>query len=143
MYLLDTNHLTILQRGGTASKVLEERLEAVNPNEIATTIVNYEEQTRGWLAEANHTTQQQNNTKILRVYQQLEQHLQFFMGMPVIGFDTVAIEEFKRLSKIHRKISSMDLKIAAIALTQNATLLTQNLSDFNKIANLKLEDWSY
>ena len=36
----------------------------------------------------------------------------------------------------------MDLKIASIALANNATLLTRNLSDFSKIPNLRIEDWS-
>jgi tRNA(fMet)-specific endonuclease VapC len=47
MYSLDTNHLTILQRGGEASKCLEKRLATVDPNQIATTIASYHEQTQG------------------------------------------------------------------------------------------------
>ena len=36
----------------------------------------------------------------------------------------------------------MDLKIAAIAIYKGATLLTRNLSDFENIANLQVEDWT-
>jgi tRNA(fMet)-specific endonuclease VapC len=36
----------------------------------------------------------------------------------------------------------MDLTIAAIAIFKNATLLTRNLSDFENIANLQIEDWT-
>jgi predicted nucleic acid-binding protein len=36
----------------------------------------------------------------------------------------------------------MDLKIEVIAIAKGATLLTRNLSDFENIANLQLEDWT-
>lgn len=36
----------------------------------------------------------------------------------------------------------MDLKIAAIAIAKKAILLTRNLSDFQNISNLKVEDWT-
>lgn len=49
MYLLDTDHLTILERGGGASQKLRSRLSTVNPREVGTTIISYEEQMRGWL----------------------------------------------------------------------------------------------
>jgi tRNA(fMet)-specific endonuclease VapC len=40
MYLLDTDHLTILERGGQDAQPLLARLSNINPNEVvATTIV--------------------------------------------------------------------------------------------------------
>mgnify|MGYP003466234634 CR=1 FL=1 len=50
MYLFDTDHLTIMDRGGSSAQILLAKLSQVNPLEIATTIVSYEEQTRGWLS---------------------------------------------------------------------------------------------
>ncbi len=50
MYLLDTDHLSVLERGGTASQRLRRRLQVVPPDEVAATVVSYEEQTRGWLS---------------------------------------------------------------------------------------------
>jgi tRNA(fMet)-specific endonuclease VapC len=68
MYLLDTNHLSILQYGGVAAQRLEARLEAVDPSQIATTIVSYHEQTQGWLGEANRLAAEQQ----VKIYQRLE-----------------------------------------------------------------------
>ncbi len=50
MYLLDTDHLSVLERGGAASERLRQRLQVVAPDEVAATVVSYEEQTRGWLS---------------------------------------------------------------------------------------------
>ena len=35
----------------------------------------------------------------------------------------------------------MDLRIAAIARANNATLLSRNLKDFERVPELKVEDW--
>lgn len=50
MYLLDTDHLSTLQRGGEAAQRLLTRLTNAKTSEIAATIVSHEEQTRGWLS---------------------------------------------------------------------------------------------
>ncbi len=47
MYILDTDHLTVLQRGEQGSQVLLSRLSLVLPQEVVTKIITYEEQTRG------------------------------------------------------------------------------------------------
>ena len=36
----------------------------------------------------------------------------------------------------------VDLKIAAIALANDATLLSRSLSDFAKVAGLRVEGWA-
>jgi len=36
----------------------------------------------------------------------------------------------------------MDLKIASIAISQNALLISRNLSDYEHIPNLRVEDWT-
>ena len=50
MYILDTVHLTILQRGGQLAQQLKYKLADLDPNQVFTTIITYEEQTRGWLS---------------------------------------------------------------------------------------------
>jgi tRNA(fMet)-specific endonuclease VapC len=71
MCLLDTNHLSILQYGGVAAQRLEARLEAVDPSQIATTIVSYHEQTQGWLGEANRLAAVKPEQQV-KIYQCLE-----------------------------------------------------------------------
>jgi len=140
MYLLDTDHLSILERGGQNAQPLLARLSSINPNEVvATTIVTYEEQTRGWLGymAASRSLEAQ-----VEAYRQLQQHLENFCNIPVIGFETAAASTFQNIKKTYPRLGSMDLKIAAIAIANNATLLSRNLSDFSQIKNLRTEDWT-
>lgn len=50
MYLLDTDHLSIADRDAMEGFELGRRLAAVPPEQVAVTIITYEEQMRGWLA---------------------------------------------------------------------------------------------
>lgn len=50
MVVLDSDHMSLLQRGGAEGQRISQRLRALPPNEVATTIINYEEQMHGWFA---------------------------------------------------------------------------------------------
>ena len=115
------------------------RLDQVPADEIATTVSNYEEQMRGWLARA---AQANTAGKMVTAYARLLKHVETFKYVPMLPFDEAAAEEFERLRRARVRIGSMDLKIAAIALTTGATLLKRNLSAFAKVPDLLTEDWS-
>ncbi len=139
IYLLDTNHMSILERRSPALHRLESRISAVPQDDIATTIINYEEQTRGWLAiSAQARTQEMQ----IAAYVRLKRHLDIYCRIAVIPYDEKAAHAFERLKQAKIRIGTMDLKIAAIALANDATLLTRNLADFDKVPDLKAEDWS-
>lgn len=138
MYILDTDHLSILERGGDPAQRLRQRLSNVDPTQVAVTVISYEEQTRGWLS---YIQKAKNIKQQAQAYRQLKQQLQNYCKMPMLEFDRVAIQEFQRLRKEYRRLGTMDLKIAAIALVNKATLLTRNDRDFGQIAGLSIEDW--
>lgn len=110
----------------------------VAESEIATTIVSYEEQMRGWLAKAARVTEIEAQ---VRVYRKLEQALTLFSSMKMLSFDIEAATEFQRLRKAYPRLGTMDLKIESIAITQNSVVLTRNISDFGQIKELRSEDW--
>jgi tRNA(fMet)-specific endonuclease VapC len=139
MYIMDTDHLSIADQDSIEGFNLGRRLSAVPPEEIAVTVVTYEEQMRGWLA---YVAQAKKREQQLEAYRRLRHHIQRFGKIPLLEFDDRAFDEFERLQKARIRIGTMDLKIAAIALANDATLLTRNLSDFGKIPGLKVEDWS-
>ena len=139
MYLLDTDHMSFLERGGAESTALQHRFRQIPPDDIATTIISYEEQTRGWLA---RIAQFSDAARQIDLYTQLKRQLQNYCRVAVIDFDEHAADEFERLQRAKIRVGTMDLKIASIALANDATVLTRNLSDFGKIPGLKVEDWS-
>src|SRR5947207_1510697 len=133
MYLLDTDHLSILEYDSAESLTLQIRLERVPDSEIATTVINYEEQMRGWLARASSA----NTTEKMRLaYSRLMTHIATFSGIPILPFDDPAIAIYERLRRSRIRIGTMDMKIAAIALANNAVLLTRNRADFEKVPDL-------
>ncbi len=139
MYLLDSDHMSLLQRGGAEGQRIKRRLGQVLPDEVATTIVNYEEQTRGWLARLAGAT---TIARQVSDYGELKILLQKYCSVPIVDFDAEAAAWFERLKRAPVRIGTMDLKIASIALANEATLLSRNLIDFGKVPGLKVEDWS-
>jgi tRNA(fMet)-specific endonuclease VapC len=139
MYLLDSDHMTLLERGGVTGQPLRTRLSRLAPDDVATSVISYDEQTRGWMAvtAAARTTVAQ-----ITAYQRLKAHLRIYCKFAVLDYDAKAAEIFERLKQAKIRVGTMDLKIAAIALANDATLLTRNLSDFGKIPDLKADDWS-
>ena len=131
--------MSLLQRGGAESQRIVARLRALPPDDVAVTVISFEEQTRGWLA---HIAQQTATVNQVRAYDELKRLLQSYCFIAVVDFDSAAAETFDRLRALHRRHGTMDLKIAAVALAQNATLVTRNARDFGSIADLQIEDWS-
>ncbi len=140
MFLLDTDHMSALEWGsGAAGQRLLARLNPLPANAAATTIITFEEQTRGWLA---LLAQARSLTDQVDAYRRLKRLLDNYLKIEVLEFDAVAAAEFERLQRLRIRIGTMDLKIAAIALARDATVLTGNSKDFSRVPGLRFEDWT-
>ena len=139
MIVLDTDVLSLLQRRqGDQYTRLEARIATCN-DEVYVTIVSFEEQMRGWLASAAKArTPEQYATATRRLN---EMRLDF-EDRAVLLFDDRAVAEFKRLKAAKVNIGTMDLRIASIVLANSATLISRNLSDYQKVSGLQVEDWT-
>jgi len=139
-FVLDTDHMSALEWGsGAVGQRLLARLNALPEGDAATTIITFEEQTRGWLsvlARARSLNEQ------VEAYRRLNGLLRNYLKIEVLDFDARAAGEFKRLQDLRLRVGTMDLKIAAIALAQSATVLTRNLKDFGLVPGLRIEDWT-
>ena len=138
MFVLDSDHMSLLDWGGRDAAVLRERLADVSEDQVATTIICYEEQMRGWMA---YIASAKSIARQLEAYRRLRNHLDNYRTIPILDFDEGAAQEFQRLRR-RLRIGTMDLKIAAIVLSRDDTLLSRNLVDFAKVPGLKVEDWS-
>jgi tRNA(fMet)-specific endonuclease VapC len=135
--VLDTDHLTEIDRGSPAGVLLMERLEA-SSQDVVTTIVSAEEQLRGWLAQINRI---RDPRRQIDAYARLQGRIAFFAEWTLLPFDAAAAEQFVTLRQQGIRIATMDLKIGAIVTVQNATLLSRNLGDFAKLSALRIENW--
>lgn len=139
MYILDTDHLSVLDRGGSNAQRLLQKLTSVNASQVAASIISYEEQMRGWLS---YLAKAQTIAQQIETYKQLKRQLANYCTIPILEFDEQAAQEFQRLRKEHPRLGTMDLKIASIVLVNHAVLLTRNSVDFGQISNLSIEDWT-
>ena len=115
------------------------RLDIEPLSEAATTIITFEEQTRGWLSILG---QSRSLDEQVEAYRRLKRLLDNYLKIKVLDFDAKAATEFRRLHWLRLRIGAMDLKIAAIALAHDAILLTRNLKDFSRVPGLRIEDWT-
>ena len=138
MVVLDTDHLSLLERADSpAGQRLRAQLSALGPALRTTTIITYEEQTRGWIA---YMARAKTVVQEIEAYARLKRHLRNFRNILVLDFDERAAVEYQQLRRSRICIGTMDLKIATIVLAHDATLLTMNLSDFQKVPGLKVAD---
>lgn len=112
---------------------------AVDPTEIAVTIISFEEQVRGRLARVRAA---RNLIEEVERYTKLQETLTYFMQITVLPFDAVAAVRFQSLQQQRLRAGTQDLRIAAIALANNCTVVTRNRRDFEPIPRLRIEDWS-
>jgi tRNA(fMet)-specific endonuclease VapC len=94
---------------------------------------------RGWLA---FIAKAKDEEKRVFAYGRLQEMLDDFRDIRIIGYDPEASFHFKRLAKAKVRIGTMDLKIGAIALANSATLITRNTRDYERITGLIFEDWT-
>lgn len=139
MILLDTNHLTALKyRQHPRSIKLARRLMEIGDEVIATTVIAYEEQHRGWLA---LLARYSDPTKQVGAYEELAALARFFSQWRLVDFDAGAALRLQPLRQAGIRIGVMDLKMAAIAMQHDALLLTANHRDFVKVPGLRFENW--
>lgn len=139
-YLLDTDHISFLQRrSGSEFSRLTARIAQYPIADFALSVVSFHEQILG---AHNFINRARTNTDMIRGYALLLETLQGFATAPVLPFDAGAIAVFDELRGQWVRVSTMDLRIAAIAMSRNLVLLTRNVSDFSKVPGLVTEDWT-
>ena len=69
----------------------------------------------------------------------------FLLPFEIIDFDEKSASEYAKIKANLRKkgqiIGELDMQIAGVALSNNLILITNNEKEFNRIENLKIENW--
>ncbi|BAU12684.1 hypothetical protein LEP3755_32150 [Leptolyngbya sp. NIES-3755] len=140
-YLLDTDHLSVLQRQtGNAYINLSSRMSQHPLEDFVVSIITFHEQLLG-----SHTyiNQARNTNDLIEGYDRMKKLLETFIIFPsVLPFDRDAVMVFDKLRNQRIRGSTMDLRIASIALSRSLILLTRNQRDFEEIPNLVAQDWT-
>lgn len=139
MFLFDTNHISVWQRGeGAQYERLCTHLEKYNGDQIYVCIVSFHELVNGWNA---FSAKKRNSDSLVRTYFEFEKILRDFSLMQILSFDRKAAEVFDDLNHQSLRVGSMDLRIASIAIANQMTLITQNSVDFERVPGLSIQDW--
>jgi tRNA(fMet)-specific endonuclease VapC len=136
LWILDTDYVSLFQG---EQPLVGQRFRAKPAHEIATTIVTFEEQVRGWLAVIRRSP---TPTTLIRDYGKLAATRRFFSDLPVLDFTDAAAEQYARLWAQKLRVGTQDLRIAAIALSVGGIIVTRNRRDFERVPGLAIEDWS-
>ena len=139
-YLLDTDHLSILQRQTGDSYVnLSRRMAQHSPSDFSISIVTFHEQMLGSHAYINRA---RSLNEVVKGYGMMSRIVSDFKGLPIVSFDANAATAYSALEHQRLQLAKMDARIAAIALSNQLILLTRNHRDFGKVAGLGIEDWT-
>ena len=140
MYILDTDHLGILQRVSDPHyPVLSRRIAEHRQSDFYVTIVSFHEQILGWNA---YIAGARDTGGVVRGYLRLRAILTDFAYAQVLPFDDPAADAFNDFRRQRIRIGTMDLRIAAVACTRDMVILTRNLVDFRQVPQLAVEDWT-
>ncbi len=137
MLILDTDHLSEMDRGSAAGIVLRDRL-AQEAKEVFVTVVTAEESLRGWLA-AIHG--QKAAANLIYAYSRFDAALHSLEEWVRLPWDEDSARIFDELKTQGVTIGTMDLRIASIAMAYEATLLSRNLKHFRQVPGLMVENW--
>lgn len=139
-YLLDTDHISVLQRrSGPEFAKLSARVSREPRADLGFSIVSFHEQVLGCHAYINRA---RNVGDVVRGYDMLVRALRQFAAAPVVTFDDRARVVFDGLGSHRLRVGVMDLRIASIALSGGLVLLTRNAADFTRVPGLVIEDWT-
>jgi tRNA(fMet)-specific endonuclease VapC len=137
-YLLDTDHLSILQRkAGPEYLRLSAWMAQYAAADFACCVVSLHEQVVGAHAFLN---QAKNSADLVRGYVLLERLPRDYLAFLFLPFDAASAATYDSLVVQNLRIGTMDLRLAAIALSRGLTVLTRNLRDFGRVPGLKVED---
>lgn len=139
-YLLDTDHISFLQRrSGAEYAALAVRINLHAPEDFTFSIVSFHEQVLGAHTFINRG---RRTTDVSRGYILMLEILQGFMAAPILPFDAAAATVFDELRAQRLRVATMDVRIASIALSRGLVLLTRNIGDFGRVPGLAIEDWT-
>lgn len=130
-YMLDTNICIYAIKKRPASVI--ERLLSHDPDEICISAITYAELMQG----VEKSQAKERNRLALSL---------FLSPITILGFGSAAAEEYGKIrAKLEQRgtpIGPMDMLIAGHAKAENLILVTNNTREFERVEELKIENWA-
>jgi tRNA(fMet)-specific endonuclease VapC len=137
-YLLDTDHLSILQRkAGLEYLRLSTWMSQCSLLDFACCVVSLHEQLLG---AHNFLNQAKNSAGLVRGYALLERLPRDYLAFGLLPFDAASAAIYDQLLGQNLRVGAMDLRVASIALSHRLVVLTRNQRDFGRVPGLTAED---
>jgi tRNA(fMet)-specific endonuclease VapC len=139
-HLLDTDHLSILQRPTSRERnAVVANINLHDPANVCACVVSFHEQVMGC---HNRVRRAHTPDALIEAYEFFSRVIRDYTQFSVLPFDRRAVDEWLKLKAQKVRVKPMDLRIAAIALANKLTVVTRNIADFSKVPNLKIADWT-
>jgi len=130
-YLLDTNILSYCLKG-LEPALVDRMAHALQAQEVVISALTRAEMRYGQALMATNDRRQR------RIDLLLDQ-------LPTLPWTTAAADHYGAIKALHKRqgtpIGELDTQIAAHALAEDLILVTHNTRHFEKVPDLKLEDW--
>ncbi|MBD2455511.1 type II toxin-antitoxin system VapC family toxin [Nostoc sp. FACHB-87] len=136
LWILDTDSVSLFQNG---HPLVSQRVSQIAPDNIAVTIITFEEQIRGRF---NVIRQTNSLDKLVIAYSKLQATYNYFNSINLLTFTQEAANCYARFLQQKIRIGTQDLRIAAIVIANDAILVTRNQRDFCRVPGLRFEDWT-
>lgn len=128
-YLLDTNICIYFLKGQFD---LHQKIEKAGVENCFVSEITIAEMKYG----VENSSQVAKNRKILERFQNK------FTILPIFTALDVYAKEKARLKKKGKLLDDFDLLIGATAISNSLTLTTRNVSDFDRLEGIKIDDWT-
>ena len=128
-YLLDTNICAYFLNGKFS---LDVKIDEVGFENCVVSEITIAELKYG----VEKSTHKERNRKVLEIFQTK------FGVIPIFPSLDIYAKEKSRLKTKGKILDDFDLLIGSTAIYNNLTLVTKNISDFNRLEEIEIEDWT-
>lgn len=137
-YLLDTDISSyLIKRNHIYHQKVLTKLLSLSPDEVAISVITASELVSGLKQVPDQNSEHKKRLSLALDY--------FLTSINILDYtfnDALIYGEIRaHLKSIGNDIGAMDCLIAAHAISQNRVLVSNNHNHFNRIPNLKLENW--
>ena len=139
MYILDTIVSDYLDKRRGNFPLIENQILSKPPELIFVSIITVEEIIQGALNIIQKSKQKSSVVNGYRYFEELFEALHRFQILP---YTSEAEQIFQSLSPKVKRVGTQDCRIAATARSKGYIVVTANVSDFERIGIVSIEDWT-